>query len=137
LQQLGFDVDLQAMDFGTLLARRNSKAPSDKGGWSLFCTSSAALTLINPAVNYNTRGPAEGGWAGWYISPEAERITDDWLAATTPAARQAAFDAAQRLAMDDVPFVPLGFWRPKSAFRKDISGVIPCDFSLLWNVKRG
>ena len=137
LKQLGFNVDLQAMDFGTLLARRNSKAPVDKGGWSIFHTSAAALTLVNPAVNYNTRGPAEGGWAGWYISAEAERITDDWLAAATPAARQAAFDAAQRLAIADVPFVPLGFWQPKSAFRKEITGVLPCDFSLFWNVKRG
>ena len=136
LKQLGFNVDLQEMDFGTLLQRRNSKAPVDRGGWSMFHTSAAALTLVNPAVNYNTRGPAEGGWAGWYVSPEAERLTDEWLAATTPEARAAAFEAAQKLAYDDVPFVPLGFWQPKSAFRKDIKGVIPCDFSLFWNVQR-
>jgi ABC-type transport system substrate-binding protein len=103
----------------------------------MFHTTSAALTLVSHAVDYNTRGPAEGGWAGWYVSAEAERITDDWLAATTPAGRQAAFDAAQRLAIAEVPFVPLGFWQPKSASRKDITAVVPCDFSLFWNVQRG
>jgi peptide/nickel transport system substrate-binding protein len=136
LGKLGFNVELQEMDFGTLLQRRNSKEPTAKGGWSMFHTSAAALTLVNPAVNYNTRGPAEGGWAGWYISPEAERITEAWMAATTEAERQANFDAAQRLAFEDVPFVPLGFWRPKSAFRKDITGIVPCDYALFWNVKR-
>jgi peptide/nickel transport system substrate-binding protein len=136
LTKLGFTVDLQEMDFGTLLRRRDSKEPIDKGGWNIFHTSSGAATLVNPAVNYNTRGPANGGWSGWYISPEAERIADAWMAATTEAERQTQFDAAQRLAWDDVPFVQLGFWRPKSAFRKNIVDVIPGDYSLFWNARR-
>ena len=136
LRKLGFNVDVKDVDFGSMMRMRNSKEPSDKGGWSLFPTSAAALALANPAVNYYTRGPAEGGWAGWYVSAEAERLADAWIAATNDSERQASFDAAQRLAFADVPIVPLGFWRPKSAFRKDITGVIPCDFSLFWNVRR-
>ena len=136
LKKIGFNVDLIDTDFGTLLRRRNSKEAPDKGGWSLFHTSAAALSLANPAVNYYTRGPAEGGWAGWYTNPEAERLTEAWLAAADPATRQAAFDAAQRLAWDDVPTVPLGFWRPKSAFRKSLTGVVECDLALFWNVRR-
>lgn len=136
LGRIGFNVDLQDMDFGTLLQRRNSKAAPDKGGWSMFHTSAAALTVANPAENYNTRGPAEGGWAGWYVSPEAEKHADAWMSATDPAARQAAFDAAQRTAMDEVPFVPLGFWRPKTAYRKDLINMIHTGYALFWNVRR-
>jgi peptide/nickel transport system substrate-binding protein len=136
LRRLGFDVDIVDMDFGTMLQRRNSRAPADKGGWSLFHTSAAALSLANPAVNYFTRGPAEGGWAGWYVSPEAERHVDDWMSAPDAASRQAAFDAAQRLAMDDVATVPLGFWRPKTAYRKDITNLVECDYGLFWNARR-
>jgi peptide/nickel transport system substrate-binding protein len=137
LRKLGFNVELVDMDFGTMLQRRNSKAPADKGGWSMFHTSAAALSLANPAVNYYTRGPAEGGWAGWYVSPEAERYADSWMSATDDASRQAAFDAAQRHAMDDVVTVPLGFWRPKTAYRKDITNIVECDYGLFWNVRRG
>jgi len=64
LTRIGFNVDLLDMDFGTMLQRRNSKAAPDKGGWSMFHTSAAALTLANPAENYYTRGPVDGGWAG-------------------------------------------------------------------------
>jgi peptide/nickel transport system substrate-binding protein len=136
LRRLGFNVDLVDMDFGTMLQRRTSKALPDKGGWSMFHTSAAALSLANPAVNYFTRGPAENGWAGWYISPEAERHVEDWMSATDPAARQAAFDAAQRTAMDEVATIPLGFWRPKTAYRKDITGIVECDYGVFWNARR-
>src|SRR5689334_5240490 len=39
-----------------------------------------------------------------------------------------AFDAAKRLAPDDVAIIPLGFWRPNTAFRKDTTGVLECDY---------
>jgi peptide/nickel transport system substrate-binding protein len=136
LTKLGFNVEVAAMDFGTLMRRRASKDPVDKGGWSIFHTSGGALTMGNPADSYTTRGPADGGWAGWYTSPEAERLTFEWLEASTPEARQTAFAAAQQLAYDDVPIVPLGFWRPKNALRKDIAGVTDTGISLFWNVRR-
>ena len=136
LRKIGFNVELLNMDFGTMLQRRNSKAAPDKGGWSMFHTSAAALSLANPAVNYYTRGPAEGGWAGWYVSPEAEKHADAWMSATTPDARQAAFDAAQRTAIDEVATIPLGFWRPKTAYRKDITNIVECDYGLFWNARR-
>jgi hypothetical protein len=59
------------------------------------------------------------------------------MSAIDPVARQAAFDAAQRTAMDEVATVPLGFWRPKTAYRKDITNTVQCDYALFWNVRRG
>ncbi len=38
LTKLGMIVDLQEMDWGTLLHRRTSREPLDKGGWSIFHT---------------------------------------------------------------------------------------------------
>ena len=137
LRQLGFDVQVDSMDFGTMMQRRTSKAAIGQGGWSIFHTSAAALSLANPAISYFTRGLAEGGWPGSYISPEAERLVDTWMSATTESARQAAFDAAQRLALDDVAVIPLGFWRPKTAYHKGITGIVECDYSLFWNARRG
>jgi peptide/nickel transport system substrate-binding protein len=136
LRKIGFNVEVDDMDFGTMLQRRTSKAPAGQGGWSIFHTSAAALSLANPAISYFTRGVAEGGWPGSYISPEAERLVDTWMSATSDEARQTAFDAAQRLALDDVAIVPLGFWRPKTAYRRDITGVVPCDYALFWNARR-
>src|SRR4029077_16266830 len=36
LSRIGMKIDDQAMDWGTVLQRRSSKQPLDKGGWSLF-----------------------------------------------------------------------------------------------------
>ena len=38
LIKLGLTVDYQAADWGTVVQRRASKEPVEKGGWSIFCT---------------------------------------------------------------------------------------------------
>jgi peptide/nickel transport system substrate-binding protein len=38
LQRLGFNLDYQALEWGTVVARRASKEPIDKGGWNIFMT---------------------------------------------------------------------------------------------------
>src|SRR6202011_5865288 len=38
MKKLGLTVDLQAMDWGTLVTRRASMEPIDKGGWNIFAT---------------------------------------------------------------------------------------------------
>ena len=48
LKKIGINFSDQAMDWGSVVQRRASKAPLDKGGWSLFCTSSPALDYLNP-----------------------------------------------------------------------------------------
>ncbi len=65
MRQAGFKVDLQAMDWQTLVGRRAKKDPIDKGGWHMFLT----------AWNVSTSG--------------ARSPTRRW----TPAARRAAGSA--------------------------------------------
>ena len=100
----------------------------------MFCTGADVLSLANPAINYYIRGA--GGWTGWYMSAEVERLTDEWLSTPDAAGRQVLFERIQQIAMDDVPMVPLGQWRPRSAFRKSLTGVMPTTTSYFWNVRR-
>jgi hypothetical protein len=62
------------------------------------------------AISYFTRGRPRR-LARLYISPEAERLVGTWMSATTETTRQTAFEAAQRLALDDVASFPR-HWRP-------------------------
>ena len=48
LEAAGFKVDLQSMDWQTLVPRRTKKDPADKGGWHIFFTSSGALSIPDP-----------------------------------------------------------------------------------------
>src|SRR4030095_512268 len=48
LRQAGFKVDVQAMDWQTLVGRRAKKDPPDKGGWNMFLTAWQTFDVWNP-----------------------------------------------------------------------------------------
>ncbi len=136
LKKLGMTGDLQEMDWGTLLNRRTSKDPvGDNKGWSIFHTGTDAPAMTNPAMNHYVRGLGLKGYAGWHESAAMERLVEAWIAAATEAERQRLFLAAQRLAMEEAAIVPLGLWQPRSAFRRTITGLVPCTSTLFWNLR--
>ena len=65
LKKLGLNVDDQAMDWGTVVQRRGSRAPLNEGGWSMFVTSFPALDYVDPmsapALGRCGRTVGEGG----------------------------------------------------------------------------
>jgi peptide/nickel transport system substrate-binding protein len=135
LKKLGMRVDLQEMDWGTLLHRRTSREPVAKNGWSIFHTGTDAPAMTNPAMNHYARGLGLRGYAGWFESTDMERIVDSWISATTEVERQRLFLDAQRLAMQQVPFVPLGLWQPRSTIRRTVTGLLACTSTLFWNIR--
>ena len=52
LERAGFKVDLQAMDWQTLVTRRTKKDPPQAGGWHAFFTSSGALSIPDPVAHF-------------------------------------------------------------------------------------
>src|SRR5206468_5492546 len=62
LKKLGVNVEVQAGDWGTLIMRRTSKEPLDRGGWSIFHTWLVGPDLTTPAVNLAVRGTGQKGW---------------------------------------------------------------------------
>ncbi len=49
-RRAGFKVDMQSMDWQTLVGRRVKKDPPDKGGWNAFLTSWVAADILNPVM---------------------------------------------------------------------------------------
>ncbi|MBV9811183.1 MAG: ABC transporter substrate-binding protein, partial [Acetobacteraceae bacterium] len=70
MQKCGMNVDFQAIDWGTMLQRRNKKDPVDHGGWSAFITGWAGLDHLNPASHIALRGNGDSpsSWPGWCVS---------------------------------------------------------------------
>jgi peptide/nickel transport system substrate-binding protein len=48
LRRLGMKVDLAAVDFGTVIARRTQKSPPGQGGWHMFLTSYYGVDYADP-----------------------------------------------------------------------------------------
>jgi peptide/nickel transport system substrate-binding protein len=136
LRRIGMNVDQQDLDWGTVVQRRISKAPVDRGGWSLACTNWPAISIDNPATNTTTRGLGDTGWWGWFQDAETEELVTRWLAAGTPAEADALFLAAQRRALETVPTIPLGRTFSDSAVRRDLTGALHGSVHTFWNVKR-
>ena len=137
LRQLGLKVDLQEMDWGTVLQRRLSREPVEKGGWSVYHTNWPSVSIANPAMNATIRGQGSTGWTGWYESAEMERLTLQWLDAATPEDNRRLMDQIQRVAFDDVPSLPLGQYFSRTAFRENVTGVLPGSAAFFWNVRKG
>ncbi len=135
LQKLGMTVDLATSDWGTVVQRRSSREPVDKGGWSILHSYGTATGYASPAVNPLLRGSGVDGWFGWWTSPQAEVLVQQWLDAPNAAARLPVGQALGRLALEEVAIVPLGQWFGRTAFRRNITGVLPGGSPYPWNVR--
>ena len=97
LRQAGLNVELQAMDWGTLITRRASKTLIDQGGWNIFHTWTAAPDLLSPAVNAVLRANDGKAWFGWPSDPHLEALIDPWFKAPDLSAqKQLAADSRPR-----------------------------------------
>ena len=136
LSQCGLNVQLQQMDWGSVIQRRASKAAPDNGGWSAFFTTFTGIDMANPAINQALRGNGTAGWFGWPTAPKLESLRDAWFAAPDLASQQRIAADIQAQAFIDVPFLPLGEFLQPTVQRRDLKGTLN-GMPLFWNVRRG
>jgi peptide/nickel transport system substrate-binding protein len=139
LRQIGVNVDLQAMDWSTLVTRRPTKeAPSkDPRGWHLFHTTWPAMAMQNPITNSAVATPCDGkNWFGWACDEELEKRRLALLGARTPEARKQAIDALQARYFEVLPFIPFGQFTQPIALRKNLSGVVQGPYMVYWNIEK-
>ena len=74
MRQAGFKVDVQAMDWQTMVGRRSKKDPVDKGGWNMFFTAVVAPDTWNPIANFGLSGACDKAWFGWACDATLEEI---------------------------------------------------------------
>jgi len=124
LKKIGMNVDFVATDWGTVGQRRASKNEPGKGGWSMFHTWHAGADCATIAGNVGVRANGEKAWFGWPNSPATEKGVEAWFASSTPETEKAAIAAINKAAMEDVVYVPTGFFYSYQAWRTNLSGVV-------------
>jgi peptide/nickel transport system substrate-binding protein len=135
LQGMGMNAELRESDWGTVVQRRTSKEPVDKGGWSIFHTTGSASGWVNPGVSQIVRGQGAKGWFGWWSSPEVESMVQDWLAAPDAAGQTRIATAIADKALEQVATIPLGQFYIRTVYRRSITGILqgPCPYP--WNIR--
>lgn len=136
LHRLGINVEVQSMDWGTLLSRRASKAPIGQGGWNIFLTSFPGIAILDPSVNAPLRANGTAAWVGWPTDPVIEKLRNQWLFAPNDNERKSIAEDLQREAYKSVPYIPLGEYSARYAFHKDLVGVDIGPALFMWSVAK-
>jgi peptide/nickel transport system substrate-binding protein len=134
LRRLGVNVEVQAMDWGTLLDRRASTAPIDQGGWNVFLTTFPGIAILDPAVDAPLRANGAAAWFGWPDDRVIEKLRDAWIAASSEAERKTIAANLQREAFVSVPYIPLGEYSARTAFHHNLSDVDIGPALFMWSV---
>ncbi|WP_370690862.1 ABC transporter substrate-binding protein [Falsiroseomonas sp.] len=134
-RRLGLNLDHVATDWATVVQRRASREPVERGGWSCFYSGFAALDLLNPGVHQLVRGGGARAWFGWPSIPRMEALASAWLDAPDLSAQRAIAAEMQRLAFVEVPYIPLGQYVLPTAYRRSLTGVMRGP-PVFWNVRR-
>lgn len=133
LEQIGFKVDLQTMDWGTLVQRRSNKGPMSEGGWNMFITGLNDMTAFDPSTNIALRGNGKEAYAGWPTSERIEGLRQKWLYASDMAEQKAIAEAIQLVAFEELPYIPLGAPNGFVAMSKRVKN-FPREFPRFYNV---
>mgnify|MGYP001315932419 CR=1 FL=1 len=137
LRQAGFTVDLQAMDWQTLVGRRAKKDPPAQGGWHMFLTAWQAFDVWSPIANptMDTRGE-KSTWFGWASDDKLVELRNQFMRATDEATKKRLADQIHARAYEIGTHVPLGEYQQPMAARRNISGFFITNGNIYWNLRK-
>ncbi|WP_426959977.1 ABC transporter substrate-binding protein [Muricoccus radiodurans] len=135
-KRIGLNVEFASMDWGTLVQRRTSKEPIERGGWSAFCTTYEGLTVSDPSTHVPLRGNGPGGWFGWPTSPRLEALRDQWFEAPDLDAQKAIARQMQRIYFEEVPYLATGQHFIPTAHRANVVDIVKASFPIFWGVRK-
>ncbi|PMR75737.1 ABC transporter substrate-binding protein [Billgrantia endophytica] len=136
LRNAGFEVDMQAMDWQTLVNRRASMDAPGEGGWNIFFTNWQIPEINDPLINVMLNGRGDEGWFGWPEDDDLEQLRADYIAASTEDEQLDVARKLQAYALDEVIYVPLGQYNMPQALRNTIEGMIPSPVPVFWNMEK-
>ena len=136
MEKAGFKVDMQSMDWQTLVARRAKKDPPNAGGWNAFLTSWVAADILNPVMAGFANAGCDKAMFGWPCDAEMEKLRDQFARETDPAKQKEIAAAAQKRNTEITTHLFLGQWYSANATRKNVDGILTAPVPVFWNVEK-
>ena len=134
MEKAGFKVDMQSMDWQTLVARRMKKDPPNAGGWNAFLTAWVAADVMNPVSTAYLNTDCNKALFGWPCDAEIEKLREDFARETDPAMQKVIAEAAQVRETKVVTHIPLGQFNQPAVMRKNVEGVLVAPATVFWNI---
>lgn len=134
-RRLEVNLDIALSDWGGLVQRRTNRGPVAQGGWSVACFANSGMDFVIPGTHNSLRADGRSATPGWPESPELEAARLSWFDAPDLAAQQRAAREIQRLAMRDLPYIPLGGYRSMTAHKRVLADRVK-GFAIFWGIRR-
>ena len=135
LKSIGMNVQVDSMDWNSLLARRGRQASIADGGWSIAWGIWSDLDLMSPIINLNVDGRGKRGYVGWAENAEMERLRDAFALETDQGKQMQLVEQMQRLAYEDVFIIPLGSYTVMMAHNTALQNVISDHLLVFWGMR--
>ena len=123
LEAVGFRIDLQVVDWATLVQRRNKPEV-----WDVFSTG----ITFNPEPAFSTATICN--WPGWWCQEDKEQWMEALSRESDPKKRRAMWEKVQTIFYEDVGRVKLGDFFGLTAARREVQNYRPTNEMNLWNV---
>jgi peptide/nickel transport system substrate-binding protein len=123
LEDVGFEVDVQVMDWATLLQKR-----TNENLWESFI---AAHNLVADPTLITIMNPS---YPGWWDSEGKRAALSDFVTETDLAKRVAIWKRIQALFYSEVPTIKLGEWFFLYGISSKLNGYTPVPWPCFWNV---
>ncbi|WP_182417602.1 ABC transporter substrate-binding protein [Bartonella sp. HY038] len=136
LRAAGFNVDLQPMDWQTLVGRRASMAAPKDGGWNMFFTTWIIPEVSTPLNSQMLNGRGDKAWFGWPVDEKIEALKQEFIAADNDDERKEVAKKIQQHVIDFVLYVPLGEFQIPQARHTNIKDMLPTASPVFWNMKK-
>lgn len=137
LKQVGFAVDVQTMDWATLITRRTKKDLPENGGWNLFVTYWGGADASNPVTYTPLTGNGDSGYFGWPTDPEIEALKTRFIESADVQQRKDIAALIERRAFETGVLGPVGEVKaPVVVRRGSVSGLLPAPTVVYWNVEK-
>lgn len=137
LERGGFTVDMQSMDWQTLVSRRANQGPVEDGGWNALMTAWVAADILNPISTAGLNAACEDAWFGWPCDAELEELRDAFAREPDLEAQQDLAEAIQARALEVGTHAYTGQYYVPMAYRADrLEGLLPGPATYFWNVAK-
>ena len=125
LKRAGFKVDLNVVDWATLVQRRN-----DAKLWDIYITHSGQFP--EPMLSPPQLGD---GAPGWWGTPTKQAALAAFNQEADPAKRGALWGKVQQVVYDEVPYINVGKFNGLSAKSPALDNYQPATWPFFWNAR--
>jgi len=136
MEAAGFKVEMQSMDWQTLVGRRTKKDPPDKGGWNAFLTSWVAADILNPVMAGFLNSACDKAMFGWPCDETIEKMRDAFAKESDPAKQKQIAIDLQKYWVGHPTHINLGQWYQPVVQRSNIDGMMVAPVPVFWNMSK-